>query len=96
MPQLPPAINVPIPLGLLDYSEPQVTVVLADEHSAEPLEQHLEAPILPPTFEENTSPSSAAAGLAVALLGSPCAVAVERQKRAYYRDRLHDKWPLVW
>jgi hypothetical protein len=96
LPPLPPALNIPIPLGSLDHSEPRIVVVLADEHTAEPLEQHLEAPILPPTFEENTTPTSAFAGLAVALVGVPCTVANERQRRAYYRDRLRDHWPWVW
>jgi len=99
MPPLPPVINFPIPLGQLDYSEPRVVVVVrADENTAEPLVQRLEAPILPPTLpptsEEDTSPSPAVAALSAALLGFPGVVAAERQRREDYQDRLRDK--CVW
>jgi hypothetical protein len=99
VPPLPPVINFPIPLGQLDYSEPRVVVMVrADENTAEPIEQRLEAPILPPTLpptsEEDASPTPVVAALAVALLGFPGAVAAERQRRAGYHDRSRDMW--VW
>jgi hypothetical protein len=98
LPPLPPIINIPIPLAQADYSEPRVVVAaVADENLTQPMEQRLEAPTLPPTTaEEETSPSPAVAGLAMALLGFPCAVATERQKREFYHDRRREKWPWVW
>jgi hypothetical protein len=96
VPALPPVIHYPIPLALADYSEPRVVAMVADEGVPEPMEQRLDAPVLPPVVEEDAAPSSAPTGLALALLGFPCAVAAERQRREFYRDRQREKWPWVW
>jgi len=97
IPPLPPVIHYGIPLAQADYSEPRVVVTaVTDESATEPMEQRLEAPILPPVTEENSSPSSPAAGLPMALLGFPCAVAAERQRREFYRDRQRDDRPWLW
>jgi hypothetical protein len=81
-------------MAVCGSSEAHVVVVMADERAAEPVGHRLEAPSLPPTAVEDTSPPPALAALSVALLRFPGTAAAERQMREDYRDLPRGKW--VW